>query len=127
MNPNRLPVLQTVWNHRNTVDGKIVLWGSAVQVPFIIYLLVKVWLIFPLEGTDELLMAAFLHLAIPVALVGTFVRRSAQLDFRPSKVLTILLYLYVAAPFFISAHCLNDNHWPNIAFNPDAPTARRLI
>jgi hypothetical protein len=102
MNPNSQPILQTLWNHRNTWDGKIVIWGSIVQIPFAIYLFIKAWFIFPQSGTDELLVAAFLHLATPVALVGTYVFRSAQLNFRPSKFLTTLLLLYVAAPFFLS-------------------------
>jgi predicted membrane channel-forming protein YqfA (hemolysin III family) len=102
MNENAIPIFKTLQERRNTRDGQIVVWGSIVQLPVALYIFAIAWHRFPEDGTDQLLMAGFFHLAIPVALAGTFIKYGAVLDFRPSAVLTCLLAMIACLPFFIS-------------------------
>ena len=95
-------VLQTLWSHRSTGEGRVALWGSAIQLPVACYLLFKAWLAFPQDGSEPLLMAGLFHLALPVALLGTYARRASQLHFQRSTELMLLLLLMAAAPFAIS-------------------------
>jgi hypothetical protein len=102
MNTNKLPVLHTVWTHRQSTAGRITIWGSAIQLPFLGWLLFKATSGFPQQGTDELLLAALLHLAIPVGLIGAFIEQGSQLNFKKSTVLTAFLLVMAVAPFAVS-------------------------
>jgi len=102
MNPYPLPVFQTLWRQRATTDGRIALWGSVIQLPFAIAMLIDGWRLFPNENFDAFLTAGLLHLAMPVALVGTYVRRGARLEFRKSAALTALLLVLALVPFSLS-------------------------
>ncbi|AXQ28994.1 hypothetical protein D0B54_09980 [Solimonas sp. K1W22B-7] len=84
----------------STRDGCLVIWGSLVQVPAALFFLWKAWLLFP--NSDELLASGLMHLAAPVALVGSWFSYGRQLGFRPTAVLTALLALLAAMPFLFS-------------------------
>ena len=96
------PVLKTIAERRHTPDGRLVVWGSAAQLPPAAICLWMAYLAFPGDRALDLLTASALHLAMPIALAGTFVRRGGQLEFPRSGVLTALLALLVVVPFFLS-------------------------
>lgn len=93
-------ILAALRTRAGTRDGRLVIWGSLVQVPAALFFLWKAWLLFP--DSDALLAGGLMHLAAPVALVGSWFNYGQQLGFRPSAVLTALLALLVAMPFLFS-------------------------
>ncbi len=94
--------METLRGRRNTRDGRMVFWGSLAQIPAALLMGWMAWRTFPQGGSDDLLFAGLFHLVTPVALVGTFIKYGAQLNFRPSSVLTVLLALIAAVPFALS-------------------------
>ena len=102
MNPKRLPILETLRACRATRDGTIVIWGSIIQIPMVLLMFGMAWSRFPQSITDSLLLAGFLHLCIPVTLVGSWMRYSVMLQFRKSTVLSWFLLLISCTPFFLS-------------------------
>jgi hypothetical protein len=102
MNPNKVPIFATLRAHSHTRDGRIVFWGSIAQLPLIAMMFWKAWNTFPQQGTEELLLAGFLHIGIPLGLTGAYIQNAVSLRFRQSAVLTIFLVLIACAPFFIS-------------------------
>src|SRR5262245_51591901 len=95
-------IFQILRERNATRDGKIVMWGSFIQFPAAFFQLWQSWVHFPEAGTEQLLFSGLFHLATPVALVGTFIRRGGQLGFRNSFPLTVLLLLIAVAPFLLS-------------------------
>lgn len=102
MNPERLRILPTLRARKDTLDGRIVIWGSLIQAPMACFMLWQAWRTFPQAGADAMLTAGLFHLAIPVALIGALIENGARLNFRKSPAQTILLSLIAGAPFFLS-------------------------
>lgn len=102
INPNKVPIFATLRAHRHTRDGRIVFWGSIAQLPLMAMMFWKAWNTFPLQGTEELLLAGFLHLGVAIGLTGAYIKNAVDLGFRQRAVLTIFLVLIACAPFFIS-------------------------
>jgi hypothetical protein len=101
MNPNQLSIGEMLRTRLRTLDGLIVLIGSIVQIPPAAFILWKAWATFPNESTEQMMLAALLHLSVPIGLIGTWVRYGGRLNFQPSKPLTTLLLLIAIAPFFV--------------------------
>lgn len=102
MNPNEKGIFQILKEQRESLDWKIVVWGSGIQLPFACWMLIKAWQLFPDDALIPYFQAGLLHLAIPVGLVGSFVKYGARLDFRKSVFLTSLLILIAVMPFLLS-------------------------
>lgn len=102
MNPNEKGIVQILKEQRGSLDWKIVVWGSLAQLPFAFWMLIRAWQLFPDDALIPYFQAGLLHLAIPVSLVGSFVKYGAYLDFRKSVFLTTLLIIITLLPFILS-------------------------
>ena len=98
----RLSIGQVFRIHGRSFAGLIVLIGSAANLLFAVVAFRKAWLLFPDGGADEIMLLGVLHLAIPVGLIGSWVRYGRRFNFQPNKFVAVLLVLIAVAPACLS-------------------------